>query len=303
MKLISNLLKYINDGNYRWYVNAMLGFHNKDSDEVYISKMFRYKLGYELDLKDPKTFNEKLQWLKLYDRKPIYTSMVDKIAAKEYVADLIGSEYIIPTLGVWENPEDIDFDSLPNRFVLKCNHNSGTGMYICKDKSKMDRKKVIKNLKKGLKEDKYIQWREWPYKNVPRRIIAEQYMEDGTLHDLRDYKWFCFNGIPKVLFIATERQNESIETKFDFFDENYKHLPFTNGHPNADTIPQKPTQFEEMKRLAGILSKGIPQLRVDFYEVNGHVYFGELTFSHWAGFMKFEPSEWDRLLGEMITLS
>lgn len=302
MNLVKKILRYVQDGDYRWYVNALIGLHDHMSDEKYIKKMFKYKFGYELDLQNPKTYNEKLQWLKLYDRKPVYSTMVDKVRAKEYVAKIIGEQYIIPTLGVWDSPEEIDFSALPNQFVLKCNHNSGTGMFICKDKTKMDINAVKKNLKKGLRENKYIQWREWPYKDVKRKIIAEKYMEDNTYHDLRDYKLFCFDGEPKILFVATERQDENSETKFDFFDENYNHLPFTNGHPNAEIIPPCPSKFDEMKKLAAKLSNGIPQLRVDFYEVNGQIYFGELTFSHWAGFVEFVPFEWDERLGDMIKL-
>lgn len=302
MNVTKKLIKFVKDPDYRWYVKAGRGLYDTMPDKAYLSRMFKYKMGYDLDLDAPKTYNEKLQWLKLYDRDPIYTSLVDKVEVKKIVAKVIGEEYIIPTLGVWDDPDEIDFEALPNRFVLKCNHNSGTGMYICKDKSQMDVDNVKKNLRKGLHENKYLQWREWPYKNVKRKIIAEQFMEDDTFHELRDYKFFCFNGDPKILFVATERQEKNKETKFDFFDSDYSHLPITNGHPNADTIPQCPSKFEEMKQLAAKLSHGIPHVRVDFYEVNGHVYFGELTFSHWGGFVKFEPSEWDRILGDMIQL-
>ena len=173
-------------------------------DKAFIKCKFRFAMGYKLNLRQPKTFSEKLQWLKLYDRRPEYTTMVDKVKAKEYVASVIGEEYIIPTLGVWSDPDQIDFDSLPDRFVLKVNHNSGTGMYICKDKTKMDVEKVKIGLRKGLKENYYIRNREWPYKNVPRRILAETYMED-EFGELRDYKFFCFDGVVKALFIATDR--------------------------------------------------------------------------------------------------
>lgn len=269
-------------------------------DPLYLKLEFLRCMKKRLNLKDPKTFNEKLQWLKLYDRKRSYTTMVDKYEAKKYVADRIGEEYIIPTLGVWEKFDDIDFDSLPDQFVLKCTHDSG-GLVICRDKSKLDIEAAKKKINQSLQNNYYWHKREWPYKNVKPRIIAEQFMEDSQTGELRDYKFFCFDGEVKALFIASERQAAE-ETKFDFFDAEYNHLPFTNGHPNADTLPQKPGCFEQMKALAAKLSEGIPHLRVDFYEVGGKVYFGELTFFHWSGMMPFQPEQWDYTFGEWIEL-
>lgn len=270
--------------------------------KIWLSYRFKRRAGYKMDWKNPKTFNQKLQWLKVYDRNPLYTTMVDKYEAKKYVADIIGEEYIIPTLGVWDRFEDIDFDQLPDQFVLKCTHDSG-GLVIVRDKSRFDKEKARKKFKMALNRNPYTVDREWPYKNVKPRIIAEQYMEDPTSKDLKDYKIFCFNGVAKAMFIATDRANETEETKFDFFDMEFQHLDFTNGHPNADVPPQKPETFEKMKTLAEELSQNIPQLRVDFYEVNGKAYFGELTFSHWSGMKPFEPKEWDYKLGEWIDLS
>ena len=270
-------------------------------DKLYLSILFWCRMGKKVNWKHPQTFSEKIQWLKLYDRRPEYTIMVDKVKAKEHVASIIGEDYIIPTLGVWKNPDDIDFSKLPDRFVLKCNHNSGLGMYICKDKSKMDIEKVKEDLRKGLKQDYFINNREWPYKDVPRRAFAEAYMED-EYGELRDYKWFCFDGEVKALFIATDRSKGEHETRFDFFDENYNHLPFTNGHPNADVLPEKPKMFEQMKELAAKLSKGIPHVRIDFYEVGAHIYFGEMTFFHWSGLMPYEPEEWDFIFGSWLKL-
>lgn len=269
-------------------------------DEPYLKLCYRVRLGKKLDLENPKTYTAKLQWLKLHDRKPVYTEMVDKYTAKEYVAKIIGGEYIIPTLGVWDKFDDIDFDSLPQQFVLKCTHDSG-GLVICRDKSRLDKAAAKKKIEKSLGTNYYLSGREWPYKNVKPRIIAEAYMQDTATAELRDYKFFCFDGRVKALFIATERA-AAAETKFDFFDENFNHLPFTNGHPNAETMPAKPQRFEEMKALAAKLSAGIPHLRVDFYEVDGKIYFGELTFSHWGGMMPFEPEEWDYTFGSWITL-
>ena len=251
------------------------------------------------NLKNPQTFSEKLQWLKLYDRKPEYTMMVDKYKVREYIKEKLGEEYLIPLLGVWDDPDEIDFDTLPNQFVLKCNHNSGLGMCICKDKSKLNISRVKAELRKGLAQDYFLTGREWPYKDVPRKIICEKYMVDESGYELKDYKFFCFNGIPKIMFIASDR---STSPTFDFYDMDFHHLAIKNGHENSKKTLKKPQNFELMKELAVKLSKGYPQLRVDFYEINGKIYFGELTFFHWSGMVKFEPEEWDDKLGSYIRL-
>lgn len=275
------------------------GWFNWMSDKMYLKMIYRIKMGKKLNLDNPQTYNEKLQWIKLYDRREEYTRMVDKYEVKDYVSKIIGEEYIIPTLSVWNNENEIDFDSLPNQFVLKCTHDSG-GLVICKDKSKLNKEAVKKKLAECLKHSFFWGMREWPYKNVKPRVIAEQYMEDET-GELRDFKFFCFDGEVKALFIATDR-TKSEETKFDFFDEDFNHLAFTNGHPNAEIPPSKPVCFEEMKSLAAKLSKGIPQVRVDFYEIRGKVYFGEMTFFHWSGMTPFVPEEWDYTFGSWIKL-
>ena len=271
------------------------------SDEEYLRLRYRQAFGHELNLDNPQTFNEKIQWLKLHDRKPIYTTMVDKYLAKQFIADKVGTEYVIPTLGRWDRFEDIDFEQLPERFVLKCNHDSGS-VFICRDKRKFDYAGVGKKINESLKYSYYLATREWPYKDVKPCIIAEEYMEDSTTHDLRDYKFFCFDGVVRALFIASDRQTDGEDTKFDFFDADFNHLDFSNGHPNADPIPVKPQSFETMKKLASVLSEGIPLLRVDFYEVDGRPYVGELTFSHWNGMVPFKPEEWDYKFGEWIKL-
>jgi hypothetical protein len=259
-------------------------------------------MGKRLHLSNPKTYNEKIQWLKLYGRTPMDKVLADKYLVKKYIADTIGDEYVIPLLGVWDSPEQIDFTNLPERFVLKCNHNSGRGMCICRDKTALDLESVREGLRIGLKENYFLRSREKAYKGIPRKIIAEEYMEDNTTKDLKDYKFFCFNGEPKIVFVATGRELGEHEVKFDFFDMEYNHLNITNGHPNSNPFPHKPASFEKMKELAAVLSKGYPHIRVDFYEVNGRVYFGEFTFSHWGGMTPFEPEEWDRILGDWIVL-
>lgn len=301
MGLLGYIKRFLTDENTRFGYLTLLGLYNHMSDEDYLKKAYKIRTKKELNLDSPETFNEKLQWLKLYDRKPEYTTMVDKYAVKEYVSNLIGEEYVIPTLGVWNRFEDIDFDSLPDQFVLKTTHDSG-GIVICKDKSNFDFSAAKAKINRSLKHDYYMYTREWPYKDVPKRIIAEKYMVDESGYDLKDYKFFCFNGEVRAMFVATDRQKHGEEVKFDFFDENYNHLPIKQGHPNAVVPPQKPSCFEEMKVFASKLSQGIPHLRVDFYEVNGKIYFGELTFFHFSGMTPFVPEEWDRRFGDWIKL-
>lgn len=271
-------------------------------DKQFLQLQYRWRFNKRLDLNNPLTFSEKLQWLKLYDRKPEYTMMVDKYAVKKYVADLIGEEYIIPTLGVWEKPEDIEWDNLPDQFVLKCTHDSG-GLVICHDKTQLNKAKAIKKLNDCLKVNYYWPFREWPYKKVKPRVIAEKYIEpEPGKKDLPDYKFFCFDGVVKGLFVATERQNPNEEVKFDFFDADFNHLPFRQGHDHAIVTPKKPKTFEAMKEAASILSKGLPHARIDFYEAGDKVLFGEITFFHFSGLVPFEPDEWDCKFGEWIKL-
>ena len=278
-----------------------LGVFNHLSDEKFLKMDYKLKMGKPLDLDNPKTYNEKLQWLKIHNRDPRYTILVDKYRVRKFVSDTIGEQYLIPLLGAWEHAKDIQWDSLPNQFVIKCNHDSGS-VIICKDKASFDRESASVKLEKCLKTNLYYWAREWPYKDVKPCIIAEKYMEDTATAELRDYKFFCFDGEVKALFIAEDRQVEGEDTKFDFFDADYNHLDFTNGHPNARRLPEKPVNFELMKELAHKLSDGIPHVRVDFYECNGKVYFGEMTFSHWSGMVPFNPESWDRVFGNWIKL-
>ena len=270
-------------------------------DKTYLKLKYKTSTGKKLHLDNPITFNEKLQWMKLYDRNPIYTVMVDKYAARQYVAERIGEDHLIPLLGVWDHPEDIDFKALPNQFVLKCNHNSGDGMCICKDKSKLDIEKVIKGLRKGLSQDYYLAGREWPYKNVPRKIICEQFLSDGT-GSLADYKVHNFDGVPKVILVCKDRFSSKGVSE-DFFSENWTKLPFKRPGTriSEEDIP-RPTELEEMIHLAKILSKGFKFLRTDFYIIQGKVYFGELTLFPGDGFIGFEPDKYDKILGDWLNL-
>lgn len=274
------------------------------SDELYIKIWYRLKTGMKLHLDNPQNYNEKLQWLKLYDHNPLYTIMVDKYAVKNYVTKQIGPQYIIPLVGVWDKPQDINFDSLPNQFVLKTTHGGGGGgVVVCKDKTNFDIKKAIEILSDSMRSDGSILNKEWPYKNVPRRVIADTYMEDLKYNELRDYKFFCFNGEPKIMFIASGRMSNP-EPYFDFFDMEFNHLNIKSAHPCSPEgeLPVKPDSFDEMKKIAAKLSEGIPHVRIDLYEVNGQVYFGEYTFFHWGGCGSFEPEEWLTIMGDWIKL-
>lgn len=271
-------------------------------DKAYLSILYRANLGRRMNWNSPKTYTEKLQWIKLYDRRAIYEKMVDKYDAECYITDRVGTQYVPEVVGgPWNSFDDIDFDMLPEQFVLKTTHDCG-GVWICRDKSKLDINVAKAFINKHMENNYYRSHREWPYKNIQPRIFAEEYLGDLTGGDLRDYKFFTFNGVPKMMFIASERQNPDIETKFDFFDMDYCRLPIVNGQPNSKKMIEKPVNFEQMKAIAGILSEGIPQLRVDFFECNGRLYVGELTFFHYAGFVPFEPNEWDEILGEWLVL-
>ncbi len=273
------------------------GVLNLLPDTLYLKFMFRATLQRKLDLKNPTTFNEKLQWLKIHDRKDIYTTIVDKYEVKKYIAKKIGANYIIPTLGIWSSFDEINFDELPNQFVLKCTHDSG-GLVICNDKSKLDIEKAKEKIEKSLKSNFYWLGREWPYKNVKPRIIAEQYMADN----LRDYKLFCFNGTPRMTLVCSERFTED-GLKEDFYDEAWNHLSIQRpAHSNAILPIQRPKQYELMRRLAAKLSEKMSFARIDFYEINEKVYFGEITFYPASGFEGFRPEEWDLKLGEWIEL-
>lgn len=269
--------------------------------KAYLGIIFWLNLGYKLSLDQPKTYNEKLQWLKLNYSNPICKKLVDKYEVREYISEKIGSEYLIPLLGVWDKFEDINFENLPISFVLKCTHDSG-GVVICKDKNKLDINSTRKRIERSLKINYYYKYRESPYKELKPRIIAEKYMIDKSGYELKDYKFFCFNGIPKALFIATDRQSRTEKIKFDFYDMEFNHLPFTNGYENATKNIEKPSTFEEMKIIASRLSKDFPHVRVDLYSINGMIYFGEMTFYHFSGMVPFNPKEWDYKFGEWLDL-
>lgn len=298
--MLKKIKTFFKSAEKRTIFLAQHGFYRNMDDAKFLKKQFKNVFGYELNLDNPKTFNEKIQWLKLYDRKEIYTQLVDKHKVKEHVARLIGSEYIIKTIGVWDRFEDIDFEKLPNQFVLKCTHDSG-GLIVCKNKKEFNIKKAKSKINNCLKKNYYYQNREWPYKNVKPRIICEEYMSDEKQQDLLDYKFLCFNGKVKASFVCSDRRSNK-GLAIDFFDRDWNHLPMKRRYRNADNVPTQPINYELMINLAEILCKDIPFVRVDFYEINKKVYFGELTFYPGSGLEEFTPEEYDYLFGKMIEL-
>lgn len=276
-------------------------FLKRMDDESYLKMLFKDKFGRELNLENPKTFNEKLQWLKLYDRNPLYTELVDKYEVRKHIAAKIGEEYLIPLVGgPWDSFDEIDFEKLPDQFVLKCTHDSG-GLVVCRDKSKLDIAAARKKIQKCLQRNYYWNSREWPYKNVKPRIIAEQYMNGTQAKELRDYKLMCFSGRVECSFVCSDRfSNNGLHVTF--FDRDWKMLPFERKYPSKKEGFPKPLSYEKMISLAEILSASVPFVRVDLYEIDGCIYFGELTFYPGSGFEEFTPIEWDGKLGDWIEL-
>lgn len=303
-KILKSINKLITDPTFRFNIVSNAGVYNYLKDEEYLKRKFKAYMGKELDLNNPKTFNEKMQWLKLNNRKPQYTIMADKLKVRSFIAEKIGKEYLIPYIGSWENTSEINFEQLPNSFVIKCNHNSGEGMYICRDKSELDTGKwadICSSIKIGLNQDYYRIGREWPYRDIPRKILCEAYMEDMETKDLRDYKFFCFNGKVKCFKVDFDRFENHRANYYDS-EGNIMSLGEVICPPNFDKEIKMPYNLEMMKSLAEKLSESEAFLRVDFYEVNGKVYFGELTFFPASGFGKFIDDKWDEILGDWIDL-
>lgn len=273
---------------------------NSISDNSYLKIKFWLIMGCKLNLDKPTSFNEKLQWLKAYDKNPEYIKLVDKYSAREYIREKLGEEYLIPLLGVYNSFDEIDFNNLPDQFVLKPNHTSGN-IYICKDKSKIDYIKLKKEIDMWLKREYFWIHREWPYKNVKPRIMCEQYMVDESGTELKDYKFMCFNGKVKCSFVCLNRHLPT-GLNVDFYDMDWNPMPFERHYPRSGTIILKPKTFDKMVRFAEKLSKDIPFVRVDFYEINGQLYFGELTFSPGSGYEEFTPESYDYLLGSWLEL-
>ena len=272
------------------------------SDKQYLSIFYRASFGKPMSWDNPVTYNQKLQWLKIHDRNLTYKKLVDKFEVRDIIRSKIGDQYLIPLLGVWDNFDDINFSELPNQFVLKCTHDSG-GVIICTDKNTFDISAARKKINKLMSRDFFWYRREWTYKNIKPRIIAEKYMVDISNNELKDYKIFTFNGEPKVLFVASDRNKPGEDVKFDYFDINFKKLNLRQtAHKNSDYEINKPSKYDEMLNVTRILSKDIPHVRIDLYDINGEVYFGEYTFYHHSGLVPFEPSDYDLIWGDMIDL-
>ncbi len=303
--IIKSGIKFLTDSDYRFLIKASKGAYKDMPDEEYLKRLYKAHFGKELNLENPQTFNEKLQWLKLYYRRPDYTMMADKLAVRPYIAEKIGEEHLVPLLGVWDDPEAIDFDALPDQFVLKCNHNSGLGLCICKDKSALDIEKVKDELRKGLQEDYSVASREWQYRDIPHRILAEKYMKDEKQTEesgMINYKVSCFNGTPKYVYVSRNTQGKKNDC-LSLLTTEWENAPFTHRrYKPFDEIPPKPVNYDKMLEYSRVLSDGIPYVRVDFYEIGGQLYFSELTFTIASGFTRYSPEESDALIGSWLTL-
>lgn len=293
-KIAELLLRFVRNIGSRGLLNWI-------PSKAYIKMIWFLTYRKSLNIKKPRTFNEKSQWLKLYDHNELYTTLVDKIDAKKYVAQQIGAEFIIPTLWEGTKPEDIPYNSLPDKFVIKCSHGSHCNI-ICHDKNKINKNIISKKLKKWLKMNWYWYGREWPYKNVPPRIMIEEYMEDNKYKELIDYKFYCFNGNPKIVDVCSKRFSNDSDMCETYYDENWKLLNLSSAGHKKDITISKPKTFETMKSIAQKLSSGLSFVRIDLYEINGKLFFGEITFYSANGYERFEPEEWNIKLGNMINL-
>jgi len=300
MSKITTAIRLLFKNQHRFLAEIIKSLGFLFSDKLYLKILYRLEMGHTLNLDNPRYYTEKLQWLKLYDRKTAYTQIVDKYEVKRIVQDKIGSEYIIPTIGVWNNYKDITWDNLPDQFVLKTTFGGGSdGVFICKHKDFREIERIKKDISKSMKTNPYRRLREWPYKNVPKRIIAEAFLDDES-GDLKDYKFYCFNGVPKVLLIASNRYTSH---NFDYFDMDFNRLPITSAMgPNNPSITRMPDSFEKMKSIASQLSANYSHIRIDLYNCNGHIYFGEMTLYDSSGFDNLNSDEWDLRFGNWITL-
>lgn len=297
MQPITNFIKHPS----RILLGVVKHTRNCYSDSTYLRLLYFFQMGEVLHLKQPRKYTEKIQWLKLHDRNPQYTKLVDKILVKDFVSQTISSAIVIPLLKVYDSVDDISLEKLPHQFVLKTNHSGGnTGVIVCKDKNLFNLEDAKTKLQNSLRGSAYNLFLEWPYKDVERKVFAEQYMEDET-GSLMDYKFMCFNGEPKFVHICPDR-NSGGQIHFDYYDMEWNKLPFAIEHPNSDIIAPKPKSFDKMLEYARILSAGKALSRIDFYEIAGKPYFGEITFYPYSGLERFDKDEWNVRLGDWIKL-
>lgn len=267
-------------------------------DEPYLKMVFWIKTGKKLNLKNPKTFCDKLNWLKLHDFHPEYTRLADKIAVREHLKEILGEDICLPMLGAWEHYDDIDFDALPDKFVMKCNHDSGS-VKIIRDKSSMDHAALREFYEGRLKLNPFVLGREYPYKDIKPRLLVEQFMTSENGRDIRDYKFLCFDGVPRYMFVISDR---STDCRSDFYDMDFNRLPIVDTYPMSDEPMEKPEFFDEMVSLVTKLAQGFRTIRIDLYEIDGKIYFGEYTFYDGGGFWPKEPVEWEHKMGDLIRI-
>lgn len=294
---MKNIKKYIENPRRIYVYLASKGLLNWLPDKVYLKIIFRANMGYKLNLTNPKTFSEKLQWIKVYKRESIWSKMVDKYEVREYIAETIGKQYLIPSLGVYNTFEEIDFDKLPQKFVLKCTHDSG-GLIICKDKNRLDKDFAKKKIEKCLNKNYFYWGREWPYKNVKPRIVCEEFISDSD-NTPDDYKVLCFNGKAKLIELHRGRFDNHTQ---DFYDINWNKTDISQDGITSDIIYERPNKLEEMIRLSEKIAQGIPHVRIDWFIINDKLYFGEITFFDGSGLDPFDKKEYDYMLGSWINL-
>lgn len=297
---MGKLIKYLENPVRAYLWATAKGLTRWVPDVLHLRFTYRIRVGTSLDLDNPCTFNEKLQWLKLYDRNPLYNTLVDKVEVKQWVGERIGWEYVVPTFGVWDSIEQVDFDGLPEQFVLKCTHDSG-GLAICRDRATFDRDAARRKIGRSLSRNYFWGGREWPYKDVRPRVLAEEYLDAG-ISGLTDYKFYCFGGNPRLLYVSRGLENHAT-ARISFLNLDWTFAPFSrNDYASFEELPKRPASFDKMVKLARTLSEGIPFVRVDFYDVAGEPKFSEMTFHPCSGFMPFDPPEWDLRLGDMLSL-
>lgn len=289
---LNELIRYI------WRKVSKKGLLKFLSDETFVNLEYKLKMKKKLNLDGPKRYNEKLQWLKLYDHNPQYTDLVDKYEVRKHVEKLIGEEYLIPIYGIYDNYDEINFGKLPDQFVLKPTHTSGD-VFICKDKTVINHAELKKELSEWLNKNYFDYHREWPYKNIKPRIICEKYMSEKGSDRIKDYKYFCFDGKAEMMFVASDR---GTNTKFDFYDRQFNHMNIEQHYPKSDKALSKPNNYDEMVEISEKLSKGFPHVRIDLYSINDKIYFGEFTFYHFSGFEPFVPDSFDYELGSLLRL-
>lgn len=303
MNFLRKIIKFITNKQFRFSIMSSYGFYNRVPDKKYLKKVFILNGGYVLNLDKPQSFNEKLNWIKINDRNPLYTRLADKYDAKKFVADNIGEKYVVRSFGVYNSVDDIDIGTLPNRFVIKATHDS-SGAVICKDKESFDLLSFKKKYSKIMRRNFYNRSREWPYKNITPRIIVDELLEDNTFINkettLIDYKFWCFNGEPKIMYV-TVKSSEIFE---NFYDTNFNPVDINHGFPRHVPEFEKPKNFEKMLDLSRILAKKTETsfVRIDFFNINGSIFFGEFTFFDWGGLRPFSDKDTDLILGKMIKL-